>query len=150
MDVTAEGRASFDALMKVAFAHGAPGDKAVSYAIHKTLGMVLFWTYDPKGENRIRDTELIERKMSRIGAAIPVDAGNEYVNVLPLPYPMDCQATTEFVWNWLQQGADYGKQPDHDGDNGKGYRIFNEAWGHVGNDWRAIIAVQPAWAMYGK
>src|SRR5690349_24893058 len=43
---------------------------------------------------------------------------------------------------WLAE-ADYGPQPDHDGDNSKGWRIYNEAWGHVDNLWGAIVAIQP-------
>lgn len=46
--------------------------------------------------------------------------------------------------------ADYGRQPDHDGDNEKGWRLYNETWGMVGGDHSAFAAVEPAWAMYGK
>jgi hypothetical protein len=66
-----------------------------------------------------------------------------------LPYPMDCTAATEFVWNWLKT-AGYGEQPDHDGDNARGFRVYNESWGHVGNEWQAFVAIRPEWQMYGK
>jgi hypothetical protein len=66
-----------------------------------------------------------------------------------LPYPMKHAQTAEFVLGWLAQ-ADYGRQPDHDGDNGKGWRVYNESWGHVDGEWQAFVAIEPVWAMYGK
>lgn len=65
------------------------------------------------------------------------------------PTPVNAEAACDFAWGWLRT-QDYGKQPDHDGDNGKGWRIYNESWGHVASDHYAFIAIQPAWAMYGK
>jgi hypothetical protein len=50
---------------------------------------------------------------------------------------------------WLDQ-VDYGPEPDHDGSNLKGWRIYNEIWGHVGGERTAIVAVTPRWAMLGK
>ena len=55
----------------------------------------------------------------------------------------------EIAQKWLDH-VDYGPEPDHDGSNGKGWRIYNETWGYVGHEWAAIIAVTPRWAMYGK
>lgn len=69
--------------------------------------------------------------------------------VVPFPFAMDAVGAADFAWRWLAE-QDYGPEPDHDGDNGKGWRVYCEFWGHVGGDWRAICAVQPAWAMYGK
>lgn len=68
---------------------------------------------------------------------------------IALPYPLELDEATAFVLGWLKR-ADYGHQPDHDGDNEKGWRAFNEDWGHVAGHHYAIIAIQPAWAMYGK
>lgn len=67
-----------------------------------------------------------------------------------LPIAMHDVLASELVWNWLQREADYGKKPDHDGDNGKGWRVYARTWGHIGPYKRAILAVQPIWAMYGK
>ena len=67
----------------------------------------------------------------------------------PLPYPMRIGALVEFAWNWLDT-ADYGRKPNFDGSSGKGWRIYNEDWGHVKGEWAAICAIQPVWAMYGK
>jgi hypothetical protein len=69
--------------------------------------------------------------------------------MIPLPFKMAAPQAAEFARAWLAE-ADYGQQPDHDGDNSRGWRVFNEAWGHVDGLWGAIVAVQPAWAMHGK
>lgn len=62
---------------------------------------------------------------------------------------MTVSEAADFAWQWLQE-QDYGPQPDHDGDNERGFRIYCEGWGYVANDYRAICAVQPKWAMFGK
>lgn len=121
IDVTSEGRAEFDVVLGIAVAH-APGAKAVAYCFHPEKGLVLLWT------NRLSL------------------AGSE---VRQLPYPMKADAVRDFVWHWLQE-TDYGQEPDHDGSNGRGWRIYNEAWGHVAEDSAAFVAIQPVWAMYGK
>jgi hypothetical protein len=66
-----------------------------------------------------------------------------------LPFTLDAAGAADFAARWLAE-ADYGKQPDHDGDNGRGWRLYNESWGHVDGHFSAIIAVAPNWAMYGK
>jgi hypothetical protein len=67
-----------------------------------------------------------------------------------LPYEMELQDVISFVKGWLNKTKPNSPQPDHDGDNSQGFRIFNEAWGHVFGEWQAFIAIQPIWAMYGK
>lgn len=67
----------------------------------------------------------------------------------PTPYPFNVQAASDFAWHWLQT-APIGKQPDHDGDNGAGFRVWNEAWTHVDGKWQAFVAIKPVWMMYGK
>lgn len=63
---------------------------------------------------------------------------------------MDLDETINFVWGWLEKTSPLTSEPDHDGDNGKGFFIFNESWGHVFGEWQAFIAIEPIWAMYGK
>lgn len=53
------------------------------------------------------------------------------------------------IRDWLA-GVEYPKEPDHDGDNSKGFRVFNEAWGHVEGESYAICGIEPAWLMHGK
>ncbi len=69
---------------------------------------------------------------------------------IKLPYKYNVQQTINFVWGWLEVNPPTGKQPDHDGDNGKGFRLFNESWGHADGTWQAFASIEPIWAMYGK
>lgn len=65
------------------------------------------------------------------------------------PFKMDAFGCADFAARWLDECA-YGREPDHDGDNEKGWRVYNESWGHVEDLHSAIIAVAPAWACYGR
>lgn len=56
---------------------------------------------------------------------------------------------TAFAKGWLRD-VDMGREPDHDGDNGRGFRVFTEAWGKVAGHTYAICAIEPVWACYGK
>lgn len=66
-----------------------------------------------------------------------------------LPAPLDGDAIVTFVKAWLD-AVSYGAQPDHDGDNSKGARVYNEAWGHIDREWQAFVAIEPVWLMHGK
>ena len=149
IDVTAEGREAFNAAMGLAM---RPHDKAVAYAIHPTLGLVLFW-HD--GETAIADraeTPQFSSEINREAWDRLYAEGQAKVVCAPvqkLPYAMQGRALVEFAWHWLLT-ADYGRQPDHDGSNEEGWRVYNETWGHVGSSHYAFVAIRPVWAMYGK
>lgn len=66
-----------------------------------------------------------------------------------LPFPMTLEQAADFAAGWLDH-AQYGSEPDHDGDNSKGWRLYCDSWGRVGGDDFAFAAVEPVWAMYGK
>lgn len=68
---------------------------------------------------------------------------------LPSLVTLDTKGIADLIQRWLDS-VEYGCQPDHDGHNSKGWRLYNEKWGHVDNCSRAIFAVTPVWAMYGK
>lgn len=74
-------------------------------------------------------------------------AGEGFV---PFVTPIDYQAAVEIVKNWCKEVAQYGPQPDHDGDNSKSWRIFCEAWGFIDHNHYTFAAVEPYWAEYGK
>lgn len=50
---------------------------------------------------------------------------------------------------WLE-AVEYGPEPNHDGDNKKGWRVFNERYSHVSGLWQAFVAIEPVWLEYGK
>lgn len=70
-------------------------------------------------------------------------------DAVKLPFTLDAEGATDFARRWLEE-QDYGREPDHDGDNGKGWRAYCEGWGHVDNEYQGFLAIAPAWDMYGK
>lgn len=67
----------------------------------------------------------------------------------PFISPVDWEEAMVIVPGFLKD-TNYGPEPDHDGHNTKSFRIYNEQWGHIGNNMYAFAAVEPAWAMHGK
>lgn len=70
-------------------------------------------------------------------------------NALPFLTSLKAEALLPMVLDWTKQ-TPWPREPDHDGSNTQGWRVFNEAWGHVHGHIYAICGVQPAWAMHGK
>ena len=75
--------------------------------------------------------------------------GSKHKDATELPYEMELGDAINFVWGWLKKTS-YPQAPDHDGDNGSGFIVYNEDWGHVKDHWQAFVAIKPIWAMYGK
>ncbi len=67
-----------------------------------------------------------------------------------LPFPLDLENVVPFVRGWLMNGADYHIYPDTHINSKRGWRIFTEDWGYVANHTRAIVGVQPMWAIPRK
>lgn len=92
---------------------------------------------------------------SAIGYRVDNDKGlilycYESKKMIPLPFKMNMCQAAGFAFGWLEGAAVYGQEPDHDGDNKHGWRVYCEDWGHVGHEHEAFVAIQPVWAMYGK
>jgi hypothetical protein len=82
---------------------------------------------------------------SQEGGALPAQGETDI-----LPFEFDKTMSARHIVQWLAK-ANYGPEPDHDGDNQKGFRLFTgDFWGHIAGYRRAICGVQPVWAMYGK
>lgn len=75
------------------------------------------------------------------------NAGKEFTKLL---VPLTAETAVAVVKDWLAAEGQYGGQPDHDGDNGRSCRIYNESWGHIDHNQYTFVAIEPAWAMYGK
>lgn len=92
------------------------------FQIHPKLGLVLGWSHNL----------------------------NDIAGAQPLPYEMNMSAAVEFAWHWVEQ-APLGNEPDHDGDNKRAWRVYNQSWAQVQADrFTGLVAIQPIWAMYGK
>ena len=72
----------------------------------------------------------------------------------PFPAPVGHKLAADCIWRFLES-ADYGKQPDHDGSNKKGFRVTTDRverrpgetrWCRFG----VVCHVLPHWCMYGK
>ena len=73
----------------------------------------------------------------------------EEVGSMQLDQPLNHIQSTIHALKWLSK-ANYPKEPDHDGTNKRGWRVFNGNWGGVMRSSCSIIAIQPEWLMYGK
>lgn len=70
---------------------------------------------------------------------------NNCNNIVKLPFKMDAKTAADFAFNWLKE-VEYGREPDHDGSNGKGWRLYTEGYSLDGS----ICVVTPEWAEYHK
>jgi hypothetical protein len=126
LDIINEGSRNLAHALALAFTRG---HKATHYCDHPKHGLVLLWTDNGQ----------------------PIDG--EPACKLPFPLVVndnpEKNTALQFVSSWLES-AEYGDRPDIDGDSGKGWRLYNEAWGQVANNWAAFVAIQPAWSLYGK
>lgn len=77
------------------------------------------------------------------------DANNPTLKEFIAPVETNSNTLAELVKSWLNT-ADYGKEPGTDGSIEKSSRVYNEQWGHVDNNWRAFVAIEPHWAVYSK
>lgn len=135
------------------------GDKALAMAL------TLIWPNAAGGKATHYRTATLAEQVTYSGnpttmhhsQLVPSPEGKETLILLwsaereaqPLPYPLDLEGAIQFVKGWLKN-ASYGQKPGHDGDNGFGFRVFTEQWGHVAGYHYGIAGIQPAWAMYGN
>lgn len=69
--------------------------------------------------------------------------------VQKFPGKAGAEMMANWVEMWLANEANYPKEPDHDGSNTKGWRVYVNAWGVI-PDYGSFVAVEPHWIMHGK
>lgn len=69
--------------------------------------------------------------------------------VQAFPVSIGHEAATAMIKDWLEV-QNYGTAPDTDGSTGRGWRVYNEHWGHVNESFYGFVAVAPHWIIYGK
>lgn len=121
----------------------APGGKATHYKICKYRNITKYF-----GNPTLRHIDEMVEDPEK-GTETLILFWDNTKGAIPLPYPMNLERTVDFVEGWLS-GVEYGPEPDNDGSNKRGWRVFTEDWGIVAGHHRAILAVQPEWAMFGK
>ena len=137
IDVYCEGTQSLhDALAIVLRQHRLLRGWSVEPATKegKPTRMILYWMEDKAASPFPFD-------VSR--GDMPQKVGRERDTKDRLPWLVD------MVEGWLMS-LDYGRQPNHDGDNGRGWRVYTESWGHVAGNHHTACAIEPARAWYGK
>lgn len=133
IDLTCEGRATLSAAVGICFTqHRA----ATHYAVRGPDAALTDQQY--AHQNRPAKPRRLVFMWTSGGA-----------EAVALPFSLDAEGVTDFAMRWLAE-QDLGREPDHDGDNGRGWRLYNEGWGHVDGEYHGWIAVSPAWAMDGK
>lgn len=136
LDVVSEGKDTFKFAMSIAMAHHR---SASHYAVIEHKADVNEWNKNAKKRKTL----------------VLFWTNDDGFKPTPSAFPCEMKgnALVEFVWHWLEDAWEkriHGDEPDHDGSNGNGWRIFNEDWGHVANSHYAFVGIQPVWAMYGK
>ncbi len=127
IDVVSRHREMFNLAMQLAFCgEGFKPHIATHYLIHPEKGFCLFWEKPTKAETK---------------------------EVQVLPYGMNYTQAAELIWGWLidPQTPLVKKCPSGgDVDNLRGWRVYNEDWGHILGDSYGIVAVQAHAAWSGK
>lgn len=68
----------------------------------------------------------------------------------PFVTPIGPEQAASIAQEWLSANSEWPEEPGYDGDNGKSQRVFSDDWGHVDDDWRCFVGIQPMWEIYGK
>lgn len=136
VDITSEGNADLSAALRLIWPNAA-GGKAVGYTMVNLKEEVTYYG-EPCTHHFNRFVESVG------GTPTLILYWHEHSGGTPLPYAMGELSTLPFIQGWLND-VDYGRQPDHDGSNGKGWRVF-----HIPDYSYSFVAIQPVWAWYGK
>lgn len=141
IDVVSEGTKDLEMALSIIW-NNCPGRKATHYKIVKLQKHVDYYG-QPTNNHYVKFKENPE------GVETLILLWHEENNAHALPHPLNIEEAIQFVTDWLEEVA-YKDEPDHDGDNGKGWRVFTEQWGQVASHQYAIVGIQPSWSMYGK
>jgi len=131
ISITGQGPEDFKKAMSFFFP--CKQDTVKAFAVDPKKGMILYWVAPDD--------------------SIPASKTSGGAPIKSLPYAMKFEAAVQFVWNWMETPEALeirGHEPDHDGDNGEAWIVYNESWTHVDDRWEALVGIRPIWAMYGK
>lgn len=77
-------------------------------------------------------------------------------DVIKLPVSHTADMISEVIFKWLLDSepenfdiSEWDSNANHDGHNGRGWRVYTEDWGQLG-EWQTKVAVLPVWLWYGK
>lgn len=125
-NVNGEGDEMLLKTLELVFQQEGNNTKAVGWEITKTHGLILYW-FKEKGIN-----------------LFPTGLDAKSVLAVVVGYlDSDESENIDYDNSW---DSDY----DHDGHNGKGWRVYCEDWGHVNESDGAFCAIRLAYMWYGK
>ncbi len=158
--VVSEGREHFEAAVRLAF-KAAAGGKAIHYVNGLPernclscygRGIKTYWEGTPRVEVSVTCPKCKAGKLPAKACMILYwhEQVDTVVKSLPLPFPLTAEAAIPFLWDYIQT-CEYPPEPDHDGDNGKGFIVHTgDFWGHIEGSFYSVLMVEPDWQMYGK
>lgn len=137
ISIQSKGRKSFDLAFQIMFADTWNDKKdqvATHYFEHPDKGLIFLWS-DDKFQIKLPDHGDFQTEVAS-----------------KLLTPLGWKEAADLSWTWLlnQPENKYQDWIDHDGSMGKGFRIYNEDWGHVAKSHYAILGLVPVYAWYGK
>ncbi|WP_373515711.1 hypothetical protein [Persicitalea sp.] len=133
VDVFAQGYDHLSQVIRIAFTDRLVGEKsATHYLIDQRYGVVFF---------SVQPWETLDDAWSPDG--LKVSGATKFSE------PIGSREASDFAWNWLQE-VEYPSTEEHDGEAMKGWRVYNQEEGIVGNCRQAVVAVQPFWVYLGK
>lgn len=141
IDLVSEGDKDLEMALTIIW-NNCPGGKATHYKIMKLKRHTQYYG-EPKSSH------YSEIKEDPEGMPTLILLWHEEKGAQALPYSLELEEAIHFVKGWLKR-VEYDEEPDHDGDNEKGWRVFTEKWGHVAGHHYAIVGIQPQWASYSK
>lgn len=145
--IVAEGGPSLVKAFELAFAHNCAGRKVKHYSVRPRFAGEKQDDDRYKAQNGGWKYGKEPKQQRLIFFWHQPESGQDHQE---LPFELDAAGAADFAARWLEGSAEYPREPDHDGDNGKGWCAYVEGWGHVDGSHYAVIAVSPAWACYGK
>jgi len=158
IDIQGRGKESLAKAIEIAFANNSPSGFARHYTTVRLANELQYYSnpvskhLTPNLHNNeslhINHSETLKKNES--GHLTLILCWSDSPDTIPLPYPLNANGAIGFVEGWLENAGDPGKEPDHDGDNKAGWRVFTGTWGHVSSYTYSVVAVQAIWAMYGK
>ncbi len=122
-DVTSDDPEDLADVLSIAFRECTKVTECYEITPDESAAVLIFRWHEP--ENR-KDTEKLIANME-----------------------MEQETCLAIIQAWLRK-ANYGFEPDTDGSVKRGWRFFNETWGHVNSDHYAAFGVLPVWIVYGK
>lgn len=144
IDIRSEGREAFDHALAIFM-----GDQMGGY---KTATHFAIIPPGTKWPDQHEKSDVCDEKAPTFVLFWSEPRDWNLTQVNPLPYKMKADKAGELIWGWLLERPqeEYAEWMDHDGSMGRGFRMWNEAWTHVGGSGYGICAVRPIFAWYGK